>query len=644
MITITNPLFTLTCDENGHNLTLTDRPRGTRWVLDEKSLVYGGVSRSIWGGPDSLPLPLLPAAARSDDPGTLIVSYYAGAMNLDLAYTLHEGYVEVRLPVPMEGDIGLVSLPGSFMPQEERLTLLLPIMQGMLWDGRGRAFSQIRGEGSHLGFSMAFAGFLGERGGLLVTAETRDDCRWWFGKEQAGDEQADRIWATNLQIDSLGTMRYERIVRLYLTDADIVAVAKQYRRKVIEQGRFITWDEKIAQRPAVERLFGALMCYIGYCEDDVDYLEGCRKLKAYGFDRALVYPARFNIYYPDIRMGGVPAINLPGETVEAIQSLGYEVAPWSWLNEALDTGAEAHRIYRRNAEGKIIPHWAIDDQQWYLVCYSTIVDYQRRALQECIPDMNWDHFDVLACVPPMECYALDHPQHAGHPLTRSEDRQWVRQTFLADQTAGRIVSSENFNDGYSLEYDIGSVKAWPQYGPWPFWPVPLTMLVYHDSLIHSWWEIHSYNNPWRGRTTMLDNLFEYGGGRARLMAALDALMGCPPDVFPFGAQYGYSGHAKETFLYKYRFEDPEVQVALKAALPVARLHQRIGKQELVNFKILSEDGYVQETTFADGTRVVANFSQDFVGEMAGVDHKIVQGIDRLGPESWQVANPSQFER
>ena len=250
--------------------------------------------------------------ARSDDPGTLIVSCRAGAMNLDLAYTLHEGYVEVRLPVPMEGDIGLVSLPGSFTPQGEHLTLLLPIMQGMLWDGHGRAFSQIRGEGSHLGFSMAFAGFLGERGGLLVTAETRDDCRWWFGKEQPCDGQAERIWVTNLQIASLGTMRYERIVRLYLTDADIVAVAKQYRRKVIEQGRFITWEEKIAQRPAVEHLFGALMCYIGYCEDDVDYLEGCRKLKAYGFDRALVYPARFNIYYPDIRMGGVPAINLPG--------------------------------------------------------------------------------------------------------------------------------------------------------------------------------------------------------------------------------------------------------------------------------------------------------------------------------------------
>jgi hypothetical protein len=199
-----------------------------------------------------------------------------------------------------------------------------------------------------------------------------------------------------------------------------------------------------------------------------------------------------------------------------------------------------------------------------------------------------------------------------------------------------MVSSENFNDGYSLELDLGSVKAWPLYGPWPFWPVPLTMLVYHDSLIHSWWEVHNYNNPWHGRTSMLDGRFEYGGGRPKLMAALDALIGCPPDVFPFGAQYGYTGRGKETFLYKVRFEDPEVQIALREALPVARLHRRIGKQEMVHFRILSENGYVQETAFADGTHIIANFSHDHVGEMPVIDRKAIAGAETLGPESWQA--------
>jgi hypothetical protein len=227
----------------------------------------------------------------------------------------------------------------------------------------------------------------------------------------------------------------------------------------------------------------------------------------------------------------------------------------------------------------------------------------------------------------MECYALDHPGHPGQPLSRSADRQAVRQTFLTDQQAGLIVSSENFNDAYSLEYDLGSVKAWPQYGPWPFWPVPLTMLVYHDSLIHSWWEVHSYNTRFFGRTQAPGPFFEYGGGRPRLMAALDALMGCPPDVFPFGAQYAYTGRGKETFLFKHRFEDPETQIALREALPVARLHKHIGMQELVHFRILSADGYLQESAFADGTHILANFSQEF---RLGPDNLPVP------PEGWRI--------
>jgi len=252
-------------------------------------------------------------------------------------------------------------------------------------------------------------------------------------------------------------------------------------------------------------------------------------------------------------------------------------------------------------------------------------------------DMTWDHFDVLGCVPPLECYALDHPGHLGHPMGRTEEREWIRRAFLADHARGLVVSSESFNDAYSRELDIGSVKAWPQYGPWPFWPIPLTMLVYHDSMIHSWWEVHSYNNAGFGRTRGAGH-FEYGGGRPKLMAALDALMGCPPDVFPFGAQYGWTGRGVETYLYRTRFEDPEVQIALREALPVARLHRRIGMREMVHFRILSDDGYVQESAFADGTRVVANFSRDVVGGTRGIGHVVVDGVDSLMPESWQASD------
>jgi hypothetical protein len=638
MVSIQNNSFQITCREDGRELSLLDRQRGVRWLLDEQTVVYHGVSTSPWGGYDTPPRPMRPHSARIAEDGKLAVTYLAGDLPLEITFRLEKEYIEVILDGASEtlsnknnlaggAPIGAVSLPGCFSPEGEHMRLLLPIMQGMLWDGRGPAFNQYRPEGSHTGFSLAFSGCLGQKGGLLLTAETRDDHLWWLGKAEDG-----RFWCANLQTASLGSLRYPRSAHLYTTDPDIVSLAKTYRRKVIAQGRFKSWQEKIAERPAVARLFGALMCYIGYCEDLdggqlFDYLANFRKLKDYGFERALVYPVRFNIYHPDIRMGGVPAIHLSPETVNAVKDLGYDIAPWSWLNEALDTGPGIQAIYRRTPAGQPIKHWAIDDQQWYLACCSAIPGYQRRALQESLAAMTWDHFDVLACVPPMECYALDHPGHPGQPLSRSADRQAVRQAFLSDQQAGLVVSSENFNDAYSLECDLGSVKAWPQYGPWPFWPVPLTMLVYHDSMIHSWWEVHSYNTRFFGRTQAPGPFCEYGGGRPRLMAALDALMGCPPDVFPFGAQYAYSGRGKETFLFKHRFEDPETQTALREALPVARLHQRTGMQELVHFRILSEDGYLQESAFAGGTHVVANFSQEF---RLGPDNLPVP------PEGWRV--------
>lgn len=625
MLSIENALITITCEEDGNALTLVDKKRGTHWVLDPQSLGYGPAdsahdhNRAI--------MPLLPISATSDNPAELKLHYQAGDAHIDIVYALRNDHVEVRLPIPPDS-IGCATLPGSFLPQGEALKLLLPIMQGMLWDGRGPEMNTICGEGHHNGFTMAFTGFLAERGGLLMTAETRDDCLWWYGKDADN-----RMWATNMQIASVGAMRYERSVRLYVTDADMVAIAKQYRHRMMEQGRFKTWDEKIAERPALERIFGALMCYIGYCQDDVDYVASCKKLKDYGFDRALLYPTRFNMYYDDIRMGGVPAIDLSRETVAQIRTLGYDVSPWSWLNEALTVSSEdVTRMYRRNRDGQIMPNWQIDDQQWNMMCHAYMPDYQKKALETTISDSTWDHFDVLACIEPMECHALDHPQHMGRPSTRTEDRQWIRDTFRVDQAAGLIVSSETFNDAYSLEYDFGSVKAFPSYGPWYFWPVPLTMLVYHDSLIHSWWEPHNYNNPWHGHSSWWHGNYEYGGGRPRLMSALDALMGCPPDVFPFGAMYTYIGRGKETMLYKNRFEDPEVQIALKHALPVARLHRQIGKLEMVDFKFLSDDGYVQQTTFADGTRITANFSLDFVN----IEKYMPDSDGTLQPESWRV--------
>jgi len=210
---------------------------------------------------------------------------------------------------------------------------------------------------------------------------------------------------------------------------------------MIAQGRFKSWEEKISERPALERLFGSLMCFIGYCQDDLDYAAECEKLKQFGFGKALVYPARFNTYHRELQMGGLPAIDLSQEQVARIVDLGYDVAPWSWINESLDDGTDSIRKrYRLSESGGYIPSWSIDEQQWNQICTSSMAEYVRSVNEGPFADMTWDHYDVITCATLGECHALDHPRHLGKPLSKTEDREFIRELLLAAQADGRAVS------------------------------------------------------------------------------------------------------------------------------------------------------------------------------------------------------------
>lgn len=621
MLTLTNDKIALTCAESGRGLTMADRATGQVWTQDEMTLVY---ATSDATGHASPLMPLAPDSAEVVD-GALVVHMLAGETPVTMRFSLLPDGVEVHLP-PVAGGITALSLPGSFVPTQGKRKYLLPIMQGMLWDGRGEPHEKQYAEAAHGGFTMAMFGVLGETGGLLTAAETADDCLWWVGKAQDG-----RTWATNLQVQSLGSMRYERVMRLYPVASNMVPLIKRYRARVIERGRFITWQQKMVERPGLERLFGAVMCFIGYCQDDLDYVAEARKLKAYGFDKALIYPVRFNTYREDFLMGGFPPIDLSREAVAGIKELGFDVAPWTWINEALDDGSEKLRgQFRIGKDGKAANTWQIDEQKWYAMCTTEMEAFLRKQNAGPFNDMTWDHFDVITCATNKECHATNHPKHMGYALSRTEDRGYLRNLLLAGRDGHKAVSSENFNDAYSLEADLGSVKAWPQYGPWPYWPIPMTMLAYHDSMMHTWWEPHNYNMRYFDRQT---DRYQYGGGRARLMASMDALYGCPPDVFPFGAMYGWQGDGHSTFLYKSRFEDPETQFALAQALPVAKLHGRIGMQEMVDYQMLTDDGALQMSTFADGTRVYANLGLDGA--------RYVDGVGGIQSESWVEVPPDR---
>lgn len=622
MPAIRNGAAAVIADESGRGLRLLDLKRGTEWRLDEDTSMWGAQVVGDYPGPEAGQMKRLEPVRATVTGEVLTLTCTAGGERIVFHYSLLEDGVKVRLAVPDSDEIKAVSMPGAFLPAGEGMKLLLPVMQGMLWDGRGQEFRNNCRSGQHTGFSMMMYGILGESGGLTAAAETAEDCIWQYGKD------ADGFGVQNIQDSSIGSMRYERELRFYFTDPGIVPIAKRYRARVRERGRFASWEEKIAERPNLERLFGSLMCFVGYCRDDLDYAAECRKLRDYGFDRALVYPVSFSCFGKDFRMGGLPPIGLSREEIGRIRDIGYDVSPWTWITEAAGTPENAG-IHRLDRDGNKIFAWQIDNFTWYKTCAPEMFRFEEKAAAGEFDHMTWDHFDVLTCAAVSECYASDHAAHQGRPMSRGETLAWLRKTLTAGKGKGeksRAVSSENFNDLFGMEYDIGSVKAWPLFGLKAFRPVPLTGLVYHDSIIHSWWEVHNYNASHFSRSIGPD-LYEYGGGRADLMSSMDALYGCPPDVFPFGAQYGWTGRGSETFVYRSRFEDPATQYALSRALPVARLHRRTGKAEMTGFEILSEDGQVQRTAFAGGTEITAN-----LGTGRRTD---IRGIKPIGGQSWR---------
>ena len=601
MIEMTSTGISLAIAEDGSSIAITDRRRGCRWHVDLSRAGYR------LRGDDRALRPLPEGAARRAE-GGIEVRYTTAGGGFAHLYLPAEDHVEVRLDCSAE-DVEAVSLPGPLLPDAGPRQVAAPLYQGVLLSGTGEAWEQTLGHGGHMSFSMSMAAVLGSRGGLMVCHES--PANWTARLGQSPDGPYFQFAHERCPIDGWTGAR----VRIYPTDADLTAACKCYRARLEDRGEFVPWEEKIGRKPILRDLFGALMAFVGYNRcPDLDYAAGAAALRRMGFESVFYYPVRMFQYSLDFQMGGDAPIWLTDETIAAVKAVdGAHVGPWAWVIEGLDDGSEAmHAIFKKGPDGRPIPNWKIDEQRWYLVCTPYQAEHVKSRLAGDMAAMDWLHFDVSATWSGRRCFDTDHELHGNRPMGRVEDMDWVRRLFSDETVGNRAVSSEGFNDYHTGWYDIGSTKMMPP-RTWSAGcvPVPMTMLVFHDSCIHDWWEVHNYNaHPGFGLQDLPHGIGTTGCGAPALKASMDALYGCPPNVFPFGKQYGWVNiETRETYSYLVRLEESGVQEALREALPVSRLHKQIGEHEMVSHEFLSEDRAVQATTFADGTRVVANLSE-----------------------------------
>jgi hypothetical protein len=594
-LTLENERIALTMSPDGRDITLADRVRGVEWRLDP--------ARQRFRRKEGPAVPF-PAGRVEREAGTLRATYALPGGLIRVSWELASDHVKVKPSVSDPG-VDIVDMPGVFRPRGSGAQLLLPAYQGVLYRGGDTPWEEtfLGGVSCTLGMAATLAG----KGALLATAEDKADWLCQAGEDKAGPFTT--FQGQRCPVDGF----YEREARLYPVDANITAVAKRYRARLKERGEFVSWEEKIGRKPILKNLFGALTAFIGYNKtSEIDYVADARKLRDYGFEHVLYYPVRMCNYSLDFLMGGDAPIWMSDEEISRFKAVpGALVSPWGWFIEGLDDGsARMARMYRRDPQGNPYDAWRIEQQQWKLVCVPYQIEEIKRRYATDMSAMDWIHFDVNATQLGRDiCYSKDHELHDRKPLGKRGDVEWTRRLLGPEVNGNRIVSSEGFQDRYATSYDLGSTKLVPNCVHGRYVLVPLTMLVLHDSCMHDWWELTTYNATPGFSRHGVNRFGQNSSGFAAKKAAMDALSGSAPKVFPFGRQYGWTDIAtRGSFSFLIRLGDQEVQQALKVAMPVAKLHKRVGMQELVSFELLSDDGWLQSSTFADSTRIVANLS------------------------------------
>ena len=491
------------------------------------------------------------------------------------------------------------ALPGAFRPQGANSVPSPSRRTRASGTGAPAARRSIMHREGHGGFSMPFFAVVGEREALLTIVEHEHDARIWFQKSRGRTRRVARDCRT-----PRGRLRYDRSVLLRFVEPN----AHRHLRGVppVRQGRAATSSRgrrRSRRGPNLEKLFGALMCFIGYCQDeDLDYAASFKRLKAMGFDRAFVYPLVMGNIVEGFKMGGRPAIDirkhLPLARGVGLHQRRVDVdggrAGWP---EDMMLGTEGQAIFeladRRvqvvsrvpgAAGGALQPHTGRADE-----------GIHRPALRR--------HGQ-----PQRDRVLTPGPSARPAARTRSGGARCSRRAAKRASWCRRKASGATA----APSYDIGSVKiATPVHDDW--YTVPMTALVYHDSLVHDWWEVDNYNNPHhrsqgaRGKSVFpaRRRLAAAAGGAGRacgLAAERDALrlavrLCRRRDVQGDGALPLQPRYA--------RGEGGARAGAAGGATAPARRQARLRRA-----RDALAGRSVQATAFADGTRVAANYSDE----------------------------------
>lgn len=447
--------------------------------------------------------------------------------------------------------------------------------------------------GGH-GLCMAFFGVQDDAtgAGWMGIFETPDDAAMKKSTDAAaGLSTMGPVWHD--QKKAFGYARRFRYV--FFDKGGHVAMAKRYRAHAKAIGLFKPFSEKVRERPLVDRLLGApnVWCWEG------GKVAVAQKLKDAGIDRFLwsaggsadevkalaampdVLVSRYDVYQD---------IYHP----EQLEKLGWK--------KGCNTEAWPHDVVWNGPSSNEWRHaWPVKakDGTWTycaMMCDATAPKYERRNVTEELKTKpyNTRFIDTTVAAPWQTCW------NPAHPMTRSDSRHWKMELLriLGDEF-GLVVGSETGHDASVpyCDYYEGMLSLGPYRVPdsgrnipqiWTNVPprvakyqvgeayrLPLWELVYHECVCAHWY--------WGDYNNKLPDIW----WKRDLFNRLYGTMG----MYIFNNRQWAAD--KDRFVRSYNLTSP-----------VAR---KTGYSEMTDHRILTPDRSVQQTVFANGVTVTANF-------------------------------------
>ncbi len=510
-----------------------------------------------------------------------------GVTPIEVRASLIAGKAEVRWEVYGDGQMPDLQIPGGVQATKES-EHIVPVNMGMRIAANDSKIAPLwlHGYGGH-GLSMAFYGLLDQGTGVATLLESSDDFRLTLDRE-AGLLQATPFW-----IGQKGRFGYPRVLtNAFFAKADLNTIALRYRTEAKRKGLWVPLTTKAKKNPNAARLARAANLWTWGGEP----LSLAKQAYAAGFR---------NVLWSG---GGSP------ETLKQVRKLGFIASRYDIYQDVMDptrikdlpwahpdwtTAAWPDHLVR-DASGDWVKGWVVQDKAGKDVPCAVCCDLealpfaQKRIAGELKTHPFQARFiDTTTASEYRECY------DPRHPMTRTQSKLARMKLLQMVTDFGLVAGSETGHEASvpNLVFFEGMMSLGPYRVPdagtdppkvyaelpkdvmtyqlGPKYRIPLWQLVFGDCTVSTWYW-GDFSNKHLGTWTLRDQW--------------NMLYGTPPMYFTDAAQFAAQ---RSRFAKSYE----ETQRVLRHA----------AMKQMVRFEDLNKDRTVQQTQWANGLTVTANF-------------------------------------